>query len=321
MIGITICALVAVFFIAATDGYVIPPNISNPEQYATVLAWDQWVPTLTKESPFFGVLFLTVTPILMDAKNLSANTYRIDTYLYHDSVYALDAAVYGPAGRGVVNGSLRLFHLYYANTTAASADCPQTVSVTVNEEIIVWLRTGKLYAAIYSSGDGGNLRGQIETRNDLYFCALNDARLNRSFTGAALVRGYTVTIDGHKQTHPSQPLGVDYYVLSSSEWGTGFASALPGSAVPTFAFGVMPSNTAFVNQLYGIGLYAVQRQYIEKQGALFGTNSSNAHMFSQTWNANFTYIYDPLCDMVRLPLLGFSNSGRGNNILIYKPLY
>lgn len=278
-------------FVRADPWVVIPPNVSNPEQYATVLAWDQWVPSLTKESPFFGILFLTVTPLNMDPANLTANTYRIDTYLYHDVVYALDASVFGPASRGAVNGSLRLFHLYYPSmTTAASADCPQSVSVVVSEQVIVWLRTGMLYAAISSSGDGGNLRGQIETRNDLYFCALNDPRDNTTFSGAALVRGYTVAVNGVTQTHPAQPLGVDFYVLSRSEWGTSFASALPGSGVPTFSFGVMPSNVVNVNQLYGLGLYAIQRNYIEKPGALFGVNSSNVNVFSQTWDANYTYV-------------------------------
>jgi hypothetical protein len=315
-------ALLALLVHTAAAGVVIAPNVSNPEQYATVLAWDQWVPSLPSPSPFYGILWLTVTPIIMDAHNLTNNTYRIDTYLFHDVPFAMDASVFGPAPRNSVDGSMRLFHLFYLNTTAESADCPQSVSVVVSEQVIIWLRQGLLFAEISSNGvDGGQLRGQIETRNDLYFCALGDLRLNRTLTGAVIVRGYTVSVHGVLQTQPYQTLGIDLYVLSQTEWGTDFVGTPPNNTVPAINFGSMPSTVVNVNQLYGYGLYVARRDSIEKQGALFGPNSSNMRVLTQSWDANYTYVYEPMCDLVRLPLLGFSSHGRGNNILIYKPLY
>ena len=135
------------------------------------------------------------------------------------------------------------------------------------------------------------------------------------------MRAYTVSVHGVPQTQPSQTLGFDLYVLSTTEWGTDFVGTPPNNTVPAINFGQMPSNVAYVNQLYAYGLFMSRRDSLEKQGALFGRGSSNMRVLSQTFTANYTYVYEPMCDLVRLPLLGFSSGGRGNNILIYKPLY
>jgi hypothetical protein len=302
---------------------VVPVNVSVPEQYATVLAWDQYVPTLAVPSTFVGLLYLTVTPLNMAPGNLSANTYRVDTYLYHNIPFALVLAVYGPAARGAHNGSVLLFHLNDPSTDPGSAGCPQTVSVVISERVVTWLRQGLLYAQIDSNGAGGELRGQIETRNDLYFCALGDPAANASYTGAVVVRGYTVSISGVRQTLPSQPLGVDYWLLSATEASRGFAAGFPSTEIANFDFGVLPSNVEFVNMLYGIGLYAVRRDYIERTGTVYGPGSSSMQIYAQAFLAddNYTFFFDPLCEMVRLPLLGFPYGLGSNNFVIFKPLY
>jgi len=77
-----------------------PLNTSLPEQYACVLASNQYVPIQSPPSPFMGILYMTVTPISINNTNPAVNTFRLDTFLYHNVDYATHAYICGPAARG-----------------------------------------------------------------------------------------------------------------------------------------------------------------------------------------------------------------------------
>ncbi len=147
-------------------------NINTPEQYATVLASNQWTPVLPVQSPFLGILYLTVTALPNYSTNASLNMFAVEALLYHNVDYATDTSVWGPGDRGSNtegSGSQQIFLLYPPGKTASSTDCPLFTYNVVVESVIVALRNGELYAVINSGGaDAGVLRGQIETRNDIY---------------------------------------------------------------------------------------------------------------------------------------------------------
>lgn len=314
------------------------PDVSNPEQYATVLTWDQWVPTLSVASPFAGILFLTVTPIIIAPTNLSLNTYRIDAILHHNIDYATDASVWGVDPRGAVLGSIRLFFLYQSPAGPTSASCPLITSTVVDEDVVVALRQGQLFGVVSSSGiDGGELRGQIETRNDIYYAPLVDPTfpgVNDTFpdsnvsapdvviSGAAIIRIFDIPQGDASllglDAVLSLPVGIDFYILSMSGMGLIFIGQSVDSNATAYDFGTMPSNVAGMDLLYQKATYLIRRDYIETVVPPFGFNSSNLKLFTQDFDlvtGNVTTVH--VADFYRLPLLAFSDGGRGNNVFVF----
>lgn len=296
-------------------GAVFNLNTSTPEQYATVLAWDQFVPTESPESPFFGILYMTVTPLSVNIANSSLNTYTVDTFLYHNVIFATDAGVWTSAPRMVVNGTMKIFDLFTFPGTAAAADCPAFSSNVVFQDVIDALRQGETFAQVTSGGqDAGQLRGQIETRNDIYFAPISphNATLNNATTlGAALLRIYN--IQGFTFEDRASSVGVDAYIISSA----GLLMEFYGLTIITnfsgITFGVLLNTNAVANTIFLPGTAMTQRQFIEKEfPPMYGTNSSNMRLYMQDFiSANLTQTY--LGEFIRLPLLSFN----GNEVLVF----
>jgi hypothetical protein len=294
-------------------------NFSIPEQYATVLTSSQWTPTLPVQSPFLGILYMTVTALPNYTPNASLNMFQIDSFLYHNVDYATDAAVYGPGLRGSnTTNAVRLFLLYPNLQVPNAFACPIYSSTIVDEDVMNAMRNGLLYALITSNGqDAGELRGQIETRNDIYFTPLidplapinanktNTTTANMTVTGAAIVRIYNAYPNcGSNKKEPvlTAPVAIDYYILSSTEFNKGFLGIPVGSGLVSVDFGTMPTNVASINLLFDTGSCIFRRGDIEVIWPAFGYGSSNMSVFFETYNFdNGVYNRTLLGNLLRLP--------------------
>lgn len=310
---VLICLIYANFALAAAT---FDLDISTPEQYAAVLAWDQFVPSESPESPFFGIVYMTVTPLSVNIVNSPFNTYTVDTFLYHNVIFATDAGVWTSAPRLAVNGTMKVFDLFTLPGTAAAADCPAFGSSVVFQEVIDALRQGETFAQVTSGGlDAGQLRGQIETRNDIFFAPIsiyNASQTNASTVGASLIRIYD--IQGYTFDDRASALGLDVYIISS----VGVSMDFYGLTVPTnlsaIDFGIMLNTNAAANTFFLPGVAVAQRQYIEKEfPPVYGANSSNMRLYMQDFTDPANYSRTFLGEYIRLPLLSFD----GNNVLVF----
>lgn len=324
-------------------------NVNTPEQYATVLASNLWTPPLLVQSPFLGILYLTVTPLPNYSQNASLNMFAIEALLYHNVDYATDASVWGPGPRGSITeggGAQRLFLLYPPSTTPTSASCPLFTYNVVDETIILALRAGDLYAVIYSNGvDAGELRGQLETRNDIYYLPLVDPTTpanagimenflypynmstdfngtindsyNLSVTGAAIIRTYNDYPNcGTAQPQPAlnSPVAIDYYILSSSGYTQSFMGVPYGTGLSAVEFGIMPSGVINSNLLFDTGSCVQKRGAIEKSQPVFGLNSSAMLLYYETYNfSTGQYNRTFLGQFIRLPLFQVV----GNEVFVF----
>lgn len=301
------------------DAIVIDVDI--PEQYATVLASNQFVPTQIIQSSFFGILYITVTPLNNPTTNVSANTFRLNTVLTHNVQFAVDAAVYGAAPRGSISGAFRLFSLkddaQYPTTAPVG---PITHSVVVGEEIISMLRDGVLFGEITSNGQTeGQLRGQIESRNDIYFAPLYDPMSPTNLTGAALIRvfdqpPFNIFPGGYARI-AEYPLALDYYVLSSTQPDRDFiAIAANLSQTLVFDFGLLEDTVLGMFAIFGRGFQLPQRRFIQLRWPMFGSGSSSMSIYAQNLLDGFlNYTIVRMGQFSRLPLLQF----KSNQLYIY----
>jgi hypothetical protein len=273
-------------------------DFSVPEQYATVLAWDQFEPTLITPSPFFGILFLTVTKRTTNA-NISRNTFYVNSLLWHNVDYATDVAVYGPDPRGAFNASLRLFSLFPSLGDPTSNGCPIYHTSIVDDEVVRLLRKGQLFAEITAGGaDGGQLRGQIETRDDIYVISLLDPdTINQTSTGMGLIR----TFELFNSILPTHPVGIDYYFLTSTRFTQTFVGVSNVTGFIAVNFGQVPSNINNINAIFATQLEMFRREDIEKPMPAFGFGSSSLKLYAQdpTINSNETMVF--LGDFYHLP--------------------
>lgn len=297
------------------------PDVDIPEQYATVLASNQFVPAQIIQSSFFGILYITVTPLNNPTSNVSANTFRLDTMLTHNVQFAVDAAVYGAGARGVISGAFRLFSLkddaLYPTTAPVG---PIAHSVVVDEEIISMLRQGLLFGEITSNGQTeGQLRGQIESRNDIYFAPLYDPASPVNATGAALIRvfdqpPYAIFPGGYARI-ANYPLALDYYVLSSTQRDRDFiAIASNLSQTLVFDFGLMEDTVLGMVANFGRGFQLPQRRFIQLKWPMFGKGSSPMSVYAQNLldgYLNITVV--KMGQFSRLPLMQF----KSNQLYIY----
>jgi hypothetical protein len=336
-------------FLFTLVAVAIAINVNTPEQYATVLASNLWTPPLLVQSPFLGILYLTVTPLPNPTQNMSLNMFVIESLLYHNVDYATDASVWGPGPRGSVTeggGAQRLFLLYPPLKTPGSVSCPLFTYNVVDESIILALRAGDLYAVISSGGiDAGELRGQIETRNDIYYLPLVDPTspnnigltedmlypyenttnfngtindsYNLSVTGAALIRTYNdypncgTTL---RQPALNSPVAIDYYILSSTGYAQSFMGVPYGTGLSAVELGIMPTGVINANLLFDTGSCVQKRGAIEKSQPVFGLNSSALLLYYEVYNfSSGAYNRTFLGQFIRLPLL----SVVGNEVFVF----
>ena len=334
--------LLAVLAVAGTAAI----NMNTPEQYATVLASNLWAPPLAVQSPFLGILYLTVTPLPNNTPNASMNLFAIESLTYHNVDYATDVSVWGPGVRGSPTeggGAQRLFLLYPSTGGPTSASCPMFMYNVVDETVILALRAGDLYAVIFSNGiEAGQLRGQIETRNDIYYLPLVDpnAPINQGLTEYAynssfnyngtISEGYNLTVTGAAiirtfndypncgtaRPQPQLAFGValDYYILSSTQAGQSFMGVPYGSGLSAVEFGIMPSGVINSNLLFDTGSCMQQRGFIEKTSPVFGLNSSALILYYETYNFS-TGVYNrtSLGQFIRLPYTRVE----GNEVFVF----
>lgn len=307
--------LLGVFILCIGSVCALIPSIntSNPQQYATVLAWDQFVPTESPESPFFGILYMTVTPAIINNANSSLNTYIIDTFLYHNVIYATDAGVWAAAGRENVASTMKIFDLFTTPLTASATDCPAYSTTMVFQDVIDALRAGLLFAQVTSGGvDAGQLRGQIETRNDIFFTSLDIYNAsapgyNITTVGAALIRTYD--IHGYTFVDRLSPVGIDAYIISS--FGVtfdvyGYSSLINTTAVD---FGILVNTNSQANTIFYSAGTLIRRADIETDGPpVYGPGSSPMQLYMQDFGIQSNYTTLLMGNFIRLPLLSFNEN-------------
>lgn len=295
-----------------------PLNTALPEQYACVLASDQYVPAQNPPSPFMGILYLTVTPLVVNSTNPANNQFRVDTFLYHNVDYATQAYICGPAARGKVNGSTCIIPLYLAPDTPTASSCPLYSHMTVYQDVIDLLRDGELFATVTSGGQtSGQLRGQIENRNDIFFVPIVNKNSTK-IVGASLLRLFD--IQGYTFVDVTGPAGVEIYLISAPDYNnddiSGFSVLTNLSAL---AFGNLVVTNSVANTIFFAALTLPVRQNLEKRGTpVYGFNSSNMLLYAQDFSLPLVNDTAPiptylLGEYIRLPFMKFV----GNDVLVF----
>lgn len=298
------CYLLFIALVASASSFQI--NTSITEQYAAALAWDQHVPLQALESPLMGIIYMTVTPLQINSMNSSDNTYIIDTFLYHNVNSATDAAIWGADARGDITDSMRLLSLFQSPDTPVSVDCPLYTTHVVYYDVVQALRNGMLFAVV-ETAELSPLRGQIETRNDIYFAPItskNDTGNVTRVAGAALLRMFN--IQGHTYKDIDMPVGIDAYVISSEGASNDYYGVSLLTNLPALSIGIMDVTNVVANTIFIQDMTLVFRRDLQKlTPPVFGPNSSNLILYMQDLTNLVNYTKSSLGEFIRLPLLGF----------------
>ena len=288
-----------------------PLNTSLIEQYACILASNQFVPAQSPESPFMGIFYMTV-------QQIAASQFLFNTFLYHNVDYATDAQICGPAPRGKVNGSTCFIPLYQAPQTANSRNCPLYSSMVVYQDVVDALRQGLLFAEVTSGQPSGQLRGQIETRNDIFFAPIQGKTNTTTIVGAGLIRLFDIY--GNTFSNPQASAGVDMYVISNPDYNN---DAIQGLSVITnitgLLFGNLTVSNMVANTIYEPAIVLLNRDSLERQTPpMYGPTSANMLMYALDFSIPIfndtsivpTYV---MGRFIRLPLLKFN----GNEVFVF----
>jgi hypothetical protein len=233
------------------------PEYTAEDQYATVLVSNQYVPTQTIPSPFFGLFYASVETL--DKINKTTYTYTMTTLLWHNVAFATNIVIGGavPAGQtGVV-----LFTLSGVGV-ASSIYCPFQSSYNVSQQFVDALRQGLIYVEISSDGQPtGQLRGQIVRRSDVYFAPLREGTV-----GLAIAKLYNIT----------DPFfaGMDFWMLSIVGLGSQFVGVSAQTGNINLTLGIMPPPPPIVASLFFVNQYAVERDVMIVKTPLYGPGSS-----------------------------------------------
>jgi hypothetical protein len=269
---------------------------------------------------------MTVQPLNVNNTNFTANTFTVQTFLYHNVDYSTQAAVWGPDLRGRVNESMPIFNLWAPPANATAFACPLYNTLVVSESVIVNLRAGLLFAVVSSGGaPAGELRGQIETRNDIFFAPIEITTPHDNMTGnftdtgvvgAALIRIFDIRT--YQWFDKAWPAGVDVYILSSINSLQNFYGLSVLTNLIAITFGDLPSSNSNTNTIYLTGQTLVRREDLEKYTLpVFGPGSSNMQLYSQSFLNPANYTNSMLGPFIRLPFLAFNDDLRGNDVFVY----
>lgn len=148
-------------------------NTTNNEQYATVLVSSNVVPSVSIGVPFVGILYFTVR----DEGALK----RVFSTVWHNVEEVVTIMLHGPAGRGDIGDAIFSLvpiqgaHVVQGEMADAGGgvsqpfDSPVHSSFLVDAQTLSFLRAGFLYVQIEAVSDPAiKLRGQVESRNDVY---------------------------------------------------------------------------------------------------------------------------------------------------------
>ena len=295
-----------------------PLNTSLPEQYSCVLASDQYVPAQSPPSPFMGIFYMTVTPVSINNVNPADNTFRFDTFLYHNIDYATQAYICGPAARGHVTNSTCFFPLFLPPKSATASDCPLYSHMIVYQDVVDLLREGLLFAMVASGGlSSGQIRGQIENRNDIFFTPITGKNTSQ-IVGASILRLFD--IQGYTFVDVKAPAGIEMYVIAGPDFNdddiSGFSVVNNQSVL---AFGNLNITNSVANTIFNAAITLVIREGLEKRGLpVYGFNSSNMMLIAQDFgqpviNGSVAVPTFDLGRYIRLPYLKFT----GNEIFVF----
>jgi hypothetical protein len=248
------------------------PNATFPEQYATVLVASDFQPPESPDSQFMGILYITAE--FVDGMVV------LHTTLWHSVNFAVSAVVRGPAGRGQTG--MTLFSLVPPGATASAADAPLRTSVMLDETGVNLLRTGQMYAEVSSGGlPRGQIRGQIEPRNDLYVSFMNEGNVTGNednTTGIALV--YVSSL-GQDINDPNTFVALDFWLLTRDGNGFDFVGLNGVGGESTFLFGLgVPVSNEF-SSLHLFGQSSIQRKNLIVAEPVFGPGSSSLYLHVQ----------------------------------------
>jgi len=163
MTNVNIVVLICVNLILLINGAYI--DVTIPEQYCTVLRQEDFVSdsgTVGAYGPsqFIGLFFMTVkqnTPLL----------FEIQTTLWHQITFAVQAEIRGPAAVGKVNNAgLPIVLARSIDNDIDPVNCPIQSTYVVGPTFIDNLRNGLEYVQIWSNATSGEIRGQLQSRRD-----------------------------------------------------------------------------------------------------------------------------------------------------------
>lgn len=282
-------------------------DLDIPEQYAAVLAADQYNAPLQPDSPFFGLVFITVHPVVN-----STTQFKVKVVLTHNVNFAESAGIHYAESRLSEHG-VELMSLCPL-CTGSALEGPSITEQIIPTEFVRYLRHGHTRVLVFSDNKNkGQIAAQIESRNDIFYAHLYDPEItdkSQPPSGAVLLRLYDLAphFSGSGLDAVADfPGGVDFWMLSKTrQYYTHEGYNDPNTTV--FSFGVLSAHVSGMNAAFRRDVQIFKRRYIETKWPVYGPGSSNMTMrakFFDLDNLNHTDVF--LGEFTRLPYFTFTN--------------
>lgn len=208
-------------------------DVTLPEQYCTVLRQEDFVSdsgatNVYGPSQFIGLFFMTVKPT-------TPTFYQIQTTLWHQITFAVQAEIRGPAPVGKVNNfGLPIILARSIDNDIDPVNCPIQSNYIVGQTFIDNLRKGLEYVQIWSNATSGEIRGQLQPRRDSLVNFMN-TNINHALYSADL--GMSILYMSEPTVPQPGRVGLTHWILTRYPYGQFVALNYQQNFIPILPLG------------------------------------------------------------------------------------